>query len=534
VEPVRREALPTVIAEQIQRFILEEGLQSGDPLPSERELLAQLGVSRSSLREALTALEMMGWLRSQQGRRRVVAVPQSFAEGLDHERLVELVRYEAIQAAQEGRQVDGLSLELDGLRQASREELERLLGRLGQAPIRADFPYVEPDDLPTILAEAGGPEGEAAAKPAGPLTLRPEELIDRLAGAWYGRVAGCMLGRPVELWSRAAIERYLKRAHAWPLRDYLPYKPEATSPDFALPPAVRRACKGHLHGAIRDDDLDFTVLNLLLLERHGPQFTTAHVAETWLHFLAFRNVYTAEEVTYRNLVQGVPAPVAGGYRNPFREWVGARIRADLFGYVQPGRPQAAAAMAYRDAVLSHRKNGVYAAMAVAAMVAQALVGSDLEAVLAAGRAVIPARSRLAEAIRLVEELAGQGASWEEAVAEVEARFAGYSEIHALPNEAIVWLALIYGEGEYTASITLATLAGQDTDCNAATVGSIVGALNGFSALPGHWLEPLADTLEVALAGHGALRISDLVERTWQVARRLVGGEPTAAEERQPV
>src|SRR5690606_40082301 len=94
---------------------------------------------------------------------------------LDHERLVELVRYEAIQAAQEGRQVDGLSLELDGLRQAPREELERLLGRLGQAPIRADFPYVEPDDLPTILAEAGGPEGEAAAKPAGPLTLRPDE-----------------------------------------------------------------------------------------------------------------------------------------------------------------------------------------------------------------------------------------------------------------------------------------------------------------------------------------------------------------------
>ena len=165
MEPVRREALPTVIAEQIQRFILEEGLQSGDPLPSERELLAQLGVSRSSLREALTALEMMGWLRSQQGRRRVVAVPQSFAEGLDHERLVELVRYEAIQAAQEGRQVDGLSLELDGLRQASREELERLLGRLGQAPIRADFPYVEPDDLPTILAEAGGPEGEARPSP---------------------------------------------------------------------------------------------------------------------------------------------------------------------------------------------------------------------------------------------------------------------------------------------------------------------------------------------------------------------------------
>lgn len=519
MEPVRREALPTVIAEQIQRFILEEGLQSGDPLPSERELLAQLGVSRSSLREALTALEMMGWLRSQQGRRRVVAVPQHFAEGLGHQRLVELVRLEAIQAAQEGREVEGLAVEPERLREAPREELERLLVRLTQAQTRPDFPYVEPNDLPGILAEgAGVPERGVPA-------LHAETLINRLAGAWYGRVAGCMLGRPVELWSREAVERYLKRTGAWPLRDYIPYAPQATSPDFALPAAVRGACRGHLHGAIRDDDLDFTVLNLLLLERYGPDFTVAHVAEGWLQWLPYRNVYTAEEVTYRNLVQGVPAPVAGGYRNPFREWVGARIRADLFGYAQPGRPGRAAAMAYRDAVLSHRKNGVYAAMATAAMVAQALVATDLQPVLAAGRAFLPARSRLAEAIRRVEDLAGQGASWAEALATLEERYGAYSEIHAIPNQVIVWLALIYGEGDFTASVTLATLAGQDTDCNAATVGSIVGALNGFSALPGHWMEPLADTLEVGLAGQAKLRISDLVERTWRVATRLAGGMP---------
>ncbi|BAS27984.1 crystallin [Limnochorda pilosa] len=347
-------------------------------------------------------------------------------------------------------------------------------------------------------------------------------LVNRLAGAWYGRIAGCMLGRPVECWTSDAIEAYLKRAEAWPLADYVPYVPEAASPDFSIPPAVRGACRGHLTRAIRDDDLDFTVLNLTLLERHGARFTTARVADQWLHTLPYRRVYTAEEATYRNLVMGVPAEAAGAYRNPFREWVGARIRADTFGYANPGKPREAARMAFRDAVLSHRKNGVYSAMAAAAMVSEALVASDLHQVLSAGRSVLPARSRLFEAVSMVQGLVDQGASWQDTLAAVEQRYGGYAHVHAIPNDAIVWLALIYGAGDYSASITLAAACGKDTDCNAATVGSIVGALVGFAALPGRWTEPLNDTLEVALAGVGTLRISDLVERTWRLARGASG------------
>ncbi|WMM24363.1 FadR/GntR family transcriptional regulator [Tissierella sp. MB52-C2] len=55
------------IVEQIQELILDGTFKKGDKLPPERELTTKLGVSRSSLREALKALEVLGLIESKQG-----------------------------------------------------------------------------------------------------------------------------------------------------------------------------------------------------------------------------------------------------------------------------------------------------------------------------------------------------------------------------------------------------------------------------------------------------------------------------------
>jgi GntR family transcriptional regulator, transcriptional repressor for pyruvate dehydrogenase complex len=57
---VTRDALPDQIAARLIELIREQRLRSGDRLPPERELAASMGVSRSSLREALRALSMIG------------------------------------------------------------------------------------------------------------------------------------------------------------------------------------------------------------------------------------------------------------------------------------------------------------------------------------------------------------------------------------------------------------------------------------------------------------------------------------------
>src|SRR5215210_7510891 len=57
---VARDALPDQIAARLIGLITERRLRPGDRLPPERELAATMGVSRSSLREALRALAMLG------------------------------------------------------------------------------------------------------------------------------------------------------------------------------------------------------------------------------------------------------------------------------------------------------------------------------------------------------------------------------------------------------------------------------------------------------------------------------------------
>jgi GntR family transcriptional repressor for pyruvate dehydrogenase complex len=60
LEPIRRSPLYEEVAERLREFINDQALEPGDRLMSERELAQRLGVSRTSVRQALTALRVGG------------------------------------------------------------------------------------------------------------------------------------------------------------------------------------------------------------------------------------------------------------------------------------------------------------------------------------------------------------------------------------------------------------------------------------------------------------------------------------------
>ncbi len=225
------------------------------------------------------------------------------------------------------------------------------------------------------------------------------------------------------------------------------------------------------------------MLGLLLLERHGHGFEPRHVAEAWLELLPYHKVYTAERETYRNLINGLEPPRSATFRNPYREWIGAQIRADGWAYASAGRPEQAAEFAWRDAMISHVKNGIYGEMLFAAAIAAAFAVDSPAEALRVGLTEIPAECRLAECLADVFAWYELEPHWRGCWARIDAKYGGYHGVHTINNAALVALGLLYGEGDLGATIGIAVHGGWDTDCNGATAGSVLGAILGAQALP---------------------------------------------------
>ncbi|MFB7503518.1 ADP-ribosylglycohydrolase family protein [Streptomyces broussonetiae] len=363
------------------------------------------------------------------------------------------------------------------------------------------------------------PQPTTAAPSADAAGRTGPDLADRIHGGWLGRIAGNMLGKPVEqgeVWTRARIDRYLQRAEALPLTDYLP-EPTDPADRAVLRPEWRACVRGRIQGSCRDDDVDYTILGLDLLETHGFGFSTEQVGALWLLRLPYLQTFTAERVAYRNLVDGLRPPLTATYHNPYQEWIGALIRADIHGWTCPGDPARAAGLARRDAVLSHTGNGVYGAMWAAALIAAAFTAPSVRDALESALGVIPAGSRLARTVRRVAALHDSALPWQETLATVAGETPGLGWIHTVPNAAVLTAALLYGDDDFTRTLALAVRGGLDTDSNAATAGSVAGVRTGAAAIPARWTQPLQDTVRSAVSGFDGVRISALAERTLRLA-----------------
>lgn len=345
------------------------------------------------------------------------------------------------------------------------------------------------------------------------------EQVRRLRAAWQGRVSGCQLGKAVEQFSmtegQSALEQYLTDAGALPVRDYIPHL-EGTSIERY---SGVHCCRGKFSATAPDDDIHYSTLALIMLERHGLDLSTEDVARTWLNLLPVAMTFTAERAAYRILLERGHEWFAQGASlgfdvtecadNPYNDWIGAQIRADVYGWVCPGRPDLAAELARRDAALSHREDGIYGAVFVAALGALLWEADDIPAAIREAAKHLPAASQSVAAINFALEVTGEGGD-----ASIRKRYDGMSPVHVLNNLALVVWALATHAQDFSAAIGDVTAAGLDTDCNAATVGGLLGLWHG--EVPAHWTEPWNGRVGLALAGYGEVALEALVQRTSDV------------------
>lgn len=283
-----------------------------------------------------------------------------------------------------------------------------------------------------------------------------------------------------------------------------------------------------------DDDIRYTVLGQRILLGKGASFTTLDVMRTWVDLLPYGQVCTAETQAYRNYLlryhvrSGLETEVdwtwIATHQNPYREWIGAQIRADSWGYAAPGRPELAAEFAWRDARMTHVKNGIYGAMFVAAVIAAAFVLDQPLAAIEAGLAEIPQSSRLHHDIRQTIDLCRKhgfkAEAYESVLDGLYQLFGRYDPVHTNNNAALVVAALLLGGADFEKVITIAVMGGWDTDCNGATAGSVFGAMYGAGNIPEKWKAPLHDKLFSEITDYHPIAISECARRSVEIAQKL--------------
>jgi len=342
----------------------------------------------------------------------------------------------------------------------------------------------------------------------------PAELETRTVNAWLGRAAGNLLGKPVEKIPREGIREILTSSGQWPLTQYITAigVPDEVQERW---PWNRRSKETSLREAINgmpeDDDINFAILALLMLERYGRDLTTEDVAQSWLNDLPAGRVFTAERVAYRNLLEGVEPARAAVVGNPFREWIGAQIRTDVYGWAHPGDRTAAARLALVDARLSHTGTGVDGALWVAAMSAAALVLDSPVDAAVAGLEVISPQGAIARAVRFGLTLVDAGL--DDALDALHAEYGDLHWVHAVNNSALAAYALT--APDFATAVGRSVMGGWDTDSVGATVGAVFGATRG---VPAEWSAPLDNRVATSLPGMDQIAIDELAARTVEVAR----------------
>ncbi|HWL13431.1 MAG TPA: ADP-ribosylglycohydrolase family protein [Ureibacillus sp.] len=349
----------------------------------------------------------------------------------------------------------------------------------------------------------------------------PKDYLEKVYASILAMNAGIRLGAPVEPpeWTADMIQDVFGE-----IKDYVKEYQVFSADDDANGPI-------------------FFIRSMLDYAKNRP-LQPQDVAKTWLNYIREGigmiwwggDQISTEHTAYLNLKKGIPAPRSGSIEQNgeiLAEQIGGQIFIDSFGLVFPNNPSKAAEYAEIAASISHDRNGIYGARFIAACISLAFTKESVQEIIQEALKQIPADSTYAMVVRSVIDFHKDNPADFRACRgflEDEWGYDKYGGIcHIIPNAGICILALLYGEGNVSRTIEIATMCGWDTDCNAGSVGSIVGALNGIAGIAPNYRRPINDCI-VASSVSGYLNIVDLPTFAKQVA--LLGYHE--AGEEQPV
>lgn len=315
------------------------------------------------------------------------------------------------------------------------------------------------------------------------LTLSKEVLKDKIMGGWAGQTIGVTLGGPYEF-----------RFNGTFVQDYQPLVWNSTL-----------LKQNMLYNPGLYDDLYMDLTFVDVIERYGLDAPVDSFANAFAN--AGYMLWHANQAARYNILNGIKAPQSGYWTNsPHADDIDYQIESDFAGLMNPGMPNSASAISDRVGHIMNYGDGWYGGVFIGAMYTLAFTSNDINYVVAEALKTIPGKSKFHQCIADVIKWHSQYSDWHETWLQLQKKWSGdiacpegvfnAFNIDATINSAYVVLGLLYGNGDYSKTLDIATRAGQDADCNPSSAGGVLGTMLGYSNIPAYWKQGLKEVEDI--------------------------------------
>lgn len=316
------------------------------------------------------------------------------------------------------------------------------------------------------------------------VTMSKATLQDKIKGGWAGQVIGCTFGGPTEFHFPGTM-----------MNDYQPI------PWY----------NGYIKKTMTEspglyDDLYMDLTFVDVFEKKGLDAPVAEHANAYAH--AEYRLWHANQAGRYNILNGMKAPESGHWlNNPHADDIDFQIEADFSGLMAPGMPNTAVQIGDPIGHIMNYGDGWYGGAYVGAMYSLAFVSNDVNYIVKEALKVIPIQSTFYQCIADVIKWHDQFPNdwkrnwfeiqrkWSDDVGCPEGVFRPFN-IDAKINSAYIVLGLLYGKGDFTETMQISTRAGQDSDCNPASAGGILGTMLGYDHIPAYWKQGLKEAEDI--------------------------------------
>jgi hypothetical protein len=246
-------------------------------------------------------------------------------------------------------------------------------------------------------------------------------------------------------------------------------------------------------GARTDDDTDFEWVYIYEMQKkRNAFFTPDDITDVWKERMN-RGVYNANAYARHLMDMGIKPPVTGFI--VFNPWAGFNVSgqflSETFGLIAPAMPQTAAKIGLNYTTVAIDNEPAQTTQLFTTMIATAFFESDIHKILDAGMAALDKKSIIVKITEDVKKWHVQyPEDWRTTRRLLKEKYSSAEgglrdgNGHELNTGAII-AALLYGNGNFEKTLLLSFNLGWDADCNAATVGTIIGVIKGYRDMLNH-------------------------------------------------